>query len=133
MQSSILDELERDLGLAARLLVMANAGGQRRYVPLPNAVEGSVLAAEFGQEVCCWFAGRFGGEYVKFPSRRGSEQDERASLLRAAILDAGLTDPKRSANDIATEFGVTERRVYQIRTELRKEEPVADLPLFSLR
>ena len=132
-QAGFMDELERDLGLSARLRILANAGGQRRYVPMPDRVEKSVLARELGHDMCCWLAGRYGGETVTFPSRHGSEKDEQASLLRAAVLDAGLTEPKRSSNDIAAEFGVSERRVRAIRAELRQDMPPKVLPLFAHR
>lgn len=120
-QAGLIDELERDLGLAARLRVLANTGGQRRYIPMPDSVEHSNLADELGEDICCWLAGRYGGETVIFPSRNGSQREDKASLLRAAVLDAGLTEPTRSANDIAAEFGVTQRWVKILRKELRKE------------
>lgn len=129
--ASLIDELERDLGLNARLRVIANAGGQRRYIPMPESAPGSRLVGELGLDVTLWLAGRYGGETVVFPSRRSSEKDTRASHLRAAVLDAGLTDPTRSANDIAAEFGVTERHVRDVRAKLRAEAPPDELPLFS--
>lgn len=132
--AGLIDELERDLGLAARLRVLANAGGQRRYIPKAEHVETSKLAKELGVDVCFWLAGRWGGEEVHFPSQRGSDVEEKASRLRATVLDAGLTDPARSANDIAAEFGVTVRRVRQLRAELRgdldNDPSVEALPLF---
>jgi len=129
--AGILDELERDLGLSARLHVLVNAGGQRRYVPMPARVENSTLAKELGEDICCWLAGRYGGETVIFPSRKGYEREDEASLLRAAVLDAGLTEPLRSANDIAAEFGVSERWVRNLRAELRQDLKLPDLPLFA--
>ena len=132
-QAGFIDELERDLGVTARLRVLLNAGGQRRYVPMPDRVERSVLARELGHDVCFWLAGRFGGETVTFPSRQGSEAAEQASHLRAAVLDAGLTEPKRSSNDIAAEFGVSQRWVRAIRAELRQDTPLSPLPLFADR
>ena len=128
--SHFMDELERDLGQAARLRLMLNAGGQVRYVPGPAHAAGSALAQEVGADIAQWLAARFGGETVTFPSRRGAETEERAAQLRAAVLDAGLTDPDQSANDIAATFGVSVRRVRQIRAELRDDLPEAPLPLF---
>lgn len=117
-QAGIIDELERDLGPGARARVLLNAGGQRRYIPKPNKVQNSELSRELGPDVAVWLSGRFGGELVTFPSRNGAAQDDQASRLRAAVLEAGLTDPTRSANDIAAEFGVTARRVYMVRAEM---------------
>lgn len=128
--AGILDELERDLGISARLRVLANAGGQRRYIPLPDSVEESKLTSELGQDICCWLSGRYGGETMEFPSGRGNLIEDEAALLRAAVLDAGLTDPTRSANDIASEFGVTLRWVRALRAQLRAEQPDTNLPLF---
>lgn len=116
-----IDELERDLGLAIRLKVIANAGGQRRDVPRLENARGSNLAAEIGVEAVEWLAKRFGGDKIDIPSARGREVERRASLLRAAILEAGLTNPTRSANDLAREHGVTSMWVRKLRAELRRE------------
>lgn len=117
-QAGLIDELERDLGPAARANVLLNAGGQRRYIPKPNKVQNSELSRELGPDIAVWLSGRFGGELVTFPSRNGAKQEDNASRLRAAVLEAGLTEPSRSANDIAAEFGVTARRVYAVRAEM---------------
>lgn len=127
-----IDELERDLGQAIRLRVIANVGGQRRDVPRADNVDTSALATEIGLPAARWLAERFAGTKVDFPSARGSEAHRRASLLRAAILEAGLTDPARSANDLAREHGVTSMWVRKLRAEMRREadsEPW--LPLFD--
>lgn len=116
-----IDELERDLGLPARLRVVANAGGQRRDIPRPENAERSALAAEIGAAAVHWLAERFAGTKVDIPSARGSEVQRRASLLRAAILEAGLTNPSRSANDLASEHGVTSMWVRKLRAELRRD------------
>lgn len=131
-QAGILDEIEKDLGIAARLRVLANAGGQRRYIPQPDGVIRSDLARELGPDVAYWLAGRYGGDLVTFPSRHGTERQDKAALLQAAVLDAGLTEPKRSANDIASEFGVTARYVHMVRASLKsgtssQPSPQADL------
>ena len=133
--TDLMDELERDLGLGARLRVLANAGGQARFIPTPDRAARSKLVEEFGIETVIWLAGRAGGDVIAFPSATGAKRDKRAALLRAAVLDAGLTDPSRSANDIAAEFGVTARHVHLVRSELRQDGPPSpsdDLPLFNL-
>lgn len=116
-----IDELERDLGLATRLRVIANAGGQRRDIPRPENSEDSVLACEIGAQATLWLAERFAGTKIDFPSARGVESQHRASLLRAAIIDAGLTEPNRSANDLAREHGVTSMWVRKLRAEMRRD------------
>lgn len=119
-----IDELERDLGMAVRLRVIANAGGQRRDIPHPKNAEKSALAVEIGEEAVRWLGERFAGTKVDFPSARGSETQDRANHLRAAILDAGLTEPTRSANDLAKEHGVTSMWVNKLRAQMRKEAGV---------
>lgn len=119
-----IDELERDLGLAVRLSVICNAGGQRRDIPRPENAAGSVLAAEIGVAATLWLADRFAGTQVDFPSMRSGEIQRRASLLRASILEAGLTNPTRSANDIASEHGVSSAYVRTLRSEMRRDAGV---------
>ena len=116
-----IDELERDLGLSARLRLIANAGGQRRDVPTAPFAVTSALAAEVGADIVVWLADRFGGHQIDIPSGRGAEIQRRASLLRAAVLEAGLTKPTRSANDLAREHGVTSAYIHKLRSELRRE------------
>ncbi|WP_339696098.1 hypothetical protein [Celeribacter baekdonensis] len=119
-----IDELEADLGQPAVLKLLANAGGQRRDVPKRAA--GSNLAAEVGQPVVEWLSARFGGTAVDIPSLRARKMQDRAAELRAAILDAGLTKPTRSANVIATEFGVTAAWIHKLRTQMRRESGLDD-------
>ncbi len=114
-----IDELERDLGQAAVLRLLANVGGQRRNIP--KRAEGSVLSREVGEDVVRWLAARFGDTEIDIPSRHGRERQNRANELRAAILEAGLTSPTRSANVIAAEFGVTTVWVSYLRREMREE------------
>ncbi len=116
-----IDELERDLGLAIRLRVIQAAGGQRRDVPRPENAHGSALAAEIGVEAVRWLADRFAGTKVDFPSAHAAKVQNKASLLRAAVLDAGLTNPTRSANDLAREFGVTSMWIHKLRVQMRDE------------
>lgn len=123
-----IDELERDLGQAAALRLLANAGGQRRDVP--KRAKGSRLASEVGLPVVEWLAARFGGTAVDIPSFSARQKQDRAAELRAAVIEAGLTNPTRSANVIATEFGVTAAWVHKLRTELRRDlDADTQLPL----
>ena len=119
-----IDEMERDLGLSTRLKVIANAGGQRRDIPRPDNAEGSALASEIGPDAVRWLAERFAGTKIDIPSVRGSEVQHKANLLRAAILEAGLTAPTRSANDLAREHGVTSMWVRKLRAEMRRDAGV---------
>ena len=114
-----IDELESDLGQAAALRLIANLGGQRRDIPLE--ADGSVLSDEVGIDIVRWLARRFGGTKLSIPSARGREQQDRANQLRAAILEGGLFHPRRTANDIAVEFGVTSDWVRILRGRMRRE------------
>jgi hypothetical protein len=118
-QDAWIDELEADLGQPAALKLLANAGGQRRKVPKRS--QGSKLAVEVGLPVTEWLSVRFGGTDLDIPTPRARVQQDRAAELRATILEAGLTNPTRSANDIATQFGVTAAWVHKLRTQMRRE------------
>lgn len=124
--SAWIDELERDLGLTARIRLVANAGGQRRNIPTKRRAARSQLAHEVGADIVVWLAERFAQTAIDIPSPHSHEQRDRASNLRAAILDAGLTKPIRSANDIATEFGVTAAWVHKLRAQLRDDLDISD-------
>tara|TARA_R110002126_G_scaffold262901_1_gene405856 strand:- start:19864 stop:20262 length:399 start_codon:yes stop_codon:yes gene_type:complete len=118
---SWIDEFEADLGRAARLRLIANCGGQNRDVPSVARAGRSKLAAEIGEEATLWLARRFAGTTVAMPSMNGQKARDQAARLRAAILDAGLTEPTRSANDIAAEFDVTATWVYKLRGQMQRE------------
>lgn len=124
-----IDELERDLGRAARERLIAAIGGQRYDVPRPANALRTKLAFKVGPEVAAWLADRFGGEKVEVPSGRGREAEDQGALLRAAILDAGLDAPTRSANELANEFRVSSTWIRRVRSQLRAERARA-LPLF---
>lgn len=127
-----IDELERDLGMTTRLKIIANVGGQRRDIPRPENAEGSALALEIGAEAVRWLGERFAGTKIDIPSARGNEVQRRANHLRASVLEAGLTNPARSANDIAREHGVTSMWVRKLRTEMRRDTGIeTQLSLFD--
>ena len=119
VQDAWIDELEHDLGQAAALRLLANAGGQRRHIP--KKVDGSRLASELGEIIVAWLVARFGGTDLDIPSFHARQAQDRASELRAAVLEAGLDQPTRSANVIATEFGVTAAWVHKLRVKMRAE------------
>lgn len=130
MQSRWIDELERDLGLSARLRLIANAGGQRRYVPTLATAGNSKLAGEVGADVARWLAMHFERSEIDIPSQRGFDMAEAKAALAADILDAGLTNPTRTNNDLAAAHGVTTRWVQMVRAELIADLSPRPLPLF---
>ncbi|KGJ18707.1 Mor transcription activator family protein [Paracoccus sanguinis] len=127
-----IDELEADLGLPARLRLVANAGGQRRPIPHMASAGNSKLAGEVGADVARWLASRFAGEDIDIPNDTSTARSAKSARLVADILEAGLTEPTRSANDLARAHGVTRRWVVMLRAALRAERTAADdqLPLF---
>lgn len=130
-QAGWIDELEADLGLGARLRLIANVGGQRRRIPKMPFAGNSTLAGEIGSDAARWLAARFGGTDIEFPSRRGAEMQRAGSLLLADILEAGLDMPSATANQIAQKHGVSRRWVHKQRNMLRKSGGPAPLPLFD--
>ena len=126
-----IDDLEADLGTPARLRLISMSGGRRRTIPHPRNVSASALVHEFGFDVTLWLAERFGGQDVEIPSGRADARAAASALLVADILEAGLTNPTRSANDLAKAHGVTQRWVRMLRRELSRQRPDDDqLSLF---
>lgn len=125
-----IDELEADLGLSARLRLIANVGGMRRTIPTLEHAAASRLVGEIGLETTLWLADRFGGMDVDIPSGKATERSSKSARLVADILEAGLTNPTRSANDLARAHGVTRRWVVMLRKSLRESGSTDQLPLF---
>ncbi len=129
-QDTWIDELERDLGQGAALRLLAAAGGQRRTIP--RRAVGSRLADEVDLATVEWLSARFGGTDIDVPSHRGREIQDRAAQLRATIFEAGLTEPRLSANVIAVRHGVTSAYVRKLRAQMRVEYGVQPLlPMFD--
>lgn len=133
-----IDDLEADLGLNVALRVLMNCGGQARKVPSPANAARSSLAREIGTDAAFWLAARFGGEEINFPSRHGRDRGSKAARLLADVIDAGLTEPTKSANDLARAHGVSARHIKRLRADLRdggmppkgRSADHTDLPLF---
>lgn len=116
-----IDEFERDLGLAVRQRLIANVGGQTRHIPVLAYAGNSQLAGEIGSEAARWLAYRFGGSKISFPSVTGTDRPNNKVQLEADILEAGLINPTKTANEIAKDHGVSSRWVEKLRRELRAE------------
>lgn len=127
-----IDELERDLGLAARLRLVANVGGQTRHIPVLTFAGNSKLASEIGSDAARWLAYRFGGGKISFPSITGADRANNKTKLEADILEAGLYSPTRTANEIAQAHGVSSRWVEKLRSELRADADSDQLSLFPV-
>ena len=143
-----LDELERDLGRAARLTVLTKAGGMRVYVPVPQGVAGSKLAERLGSDIAYWLARQHAGTQLDIPSVTGERRLNAHAALCADVLasqDArkpGSVETPLSDKELAHKHGVTIRWVREVRRTLGASSKsgakaagakmsVDDLPLFA--
>lgn len=125
------EEFIDDLGPSAYIAMIEAIGGQLLYIPSPEKAETSKVAKALGYETTLWLAARFSGEYVKFPSPYSLKAAQGAARLKDAIRTAGLTEPTRTANDIAKEFGVRADYVTKLRAKMAASE-CDDSELFPL-
>lgn len=113
-----LPELTADLGATAAQRFISRAAGMRVYVPSPGKAGASTLRALGGMAVAEWFAARYAGDYIDVPSGRAAQRDSLRQAVRA--------EPEAPVNELAHRFGVTSRRVLQLRAEISSqghEEP----------
>jgi hypothetical protein len=92
---------------------LARAGGMRLYVP-GQRLTGSLLATLAGRDIARWISDRYAGEYLDVPSARAQAREG----LRQALREA----PGAPVNVLANRFGVSARRVLQVKAELAEEE-----------
>ncbi|AWZ21099.1 hypothetical protein RTM1035_05160 [Roseovarius sp. TM1035] len=108
-----VDEMRADLGDALVERFLLRAGGMRLYVPGTLRTK-SQLTALGGQDIARWISDRYAGDYVDVPSIRAQTRDG----LRHALREA----PDTPVNELANRFGVTARRVLQVKAALAEEE-----------
>lgn len=108
-----VDEMRADLGDAPVERFLLRAGGMRLYVPGTRKTK-SPLMALGGQDIARWISDRYAGDYVDVPSIRAQTRDG----LRHALREA----PDTPVNELANRFGVTARRVLQVKAALAEEE-----------
>lgn len=108
-----VDELRAEMepGPVERFLV--RAGGMRLYVP-GSRLTGSLLVTLAGRDIARWISDRYAGEYLDVPSARAQARKG----LRQAMREA----PETPVNVLANRFGVSARRVLQVKAELMAEE-----------
>lgn len=92
---------------------LSRAGGMRLYVP-GRRLDGSLLERLAGRDIARWISDRYAGEYLDVPSARAQARDG----LRQALREA----PGCAVNVLANRFGVSARRVLQVKAELAAEE-----------
>lgn len=110
---SWIDEMRADLGDAPVARFLSRAGGMRLYVPGTRLAD-SLLVTLAGRDIARWISDRYAGEYLDVPSIRAQARDG----LRHALHEA----PDAPVNELANRFGVTARRVLQVKAELAQEE-----------
>jgi len=101
----VLRPIARELGISAALDVAKSIGGQKLLVP-KEARPGVSLVERIGIEPARILAHLYGGEYLPFP---------RCVRLLAALRCQAIQQDSRSANAIARHYGMTERRVREIK------------------
>jgi|GEM_PF-2369697 len=117
-----LEELCEELGESAASRVLSTASGMRLYVPAPEHLNKSVILSVVGHPIASWLSERYVGEYVEVPSAHA----RRTSSLKRVIAE----NPDANVNEVANAFGVTHRRVYQLRAKVL-EDTKEDPPLLS--
>jgi hypothetical protein len=78
------------------------------------ALPWSTFAPPFSRDIARWISDRYAGEYLDVPSARARARDG----LRQALREA----PGCAVNVLANRFGVSARRVLQVKAELAREE-----------
>lgn len=110
---SWIDEMRADLGEAPVARFLSRAGGMRLYVPGTRLAD-SLLVTLAGRDIARWISARYAGEYLDVPSGRAQAREGLKQALREA--------PDTPVNELANRFGVTARRVLQVKAELAEEE-----------
>jgi hypothetical protein len=119
-EPSWVEELRAEVEAAPVERFLLRAGGMRLYVPhAPRP--GSPLMVLGGRDIARWISARYAGEYLDVPSCRAQARDG----LRQALSEASETP----VNVLANRFGVSWRRVLQVKAELVAEEEPPLLPL----
>lgn len=105
--------MRADLGEAPVERFLSRAGGMRLYVPGTRLAD-SLLVTLAGRDIARWISTRYAGEYLDVPSGRAQAREGLKQALRKA--------PDTPVNELANRFGVTARRVLQVKAELAEEE-----------
>lgn len=104
------------LGFEHALMLVERSGGTTVYVPKRRS---DALEQRIGADASRVLADLFPGRKVEIPSRNAMSQ----TMLARERLEA-VSKSKESAPTLARRLGITERRVRQIRHDLRQGQPV---------
>ena len=97
---------------------LSRAAGMRLYVP-GSRVASSMLVNRAGREIALWLSTEYGGEYIDVPSTWKPEWDEGGTTrekLRAVLRE----QPDIQTNTLAFRFGVSARRIHQLRADIEE-------------
>lgn len=121
----LLALVAREMGEAQAVLLAQRLGGQRVYVEKAPR-DGHRLVRLLGLEMAVLLARHYGGEYVCVPTGRTALGEAR--MRRRAVAQSAA-----SHNQLASELGITRRRVEQIRDSLKgdKEDDIGQFDLFA--
>jgi len=108
------EDLRAEVGDAPVDRFLGRAGGMRLYVPGSARLSGSSLVGLAGKDIARWISDRYAGEYLDVPSLRARSRDGLVQALR--------DEPDAPINALANRFGVTARRVLQVKADLAREE-----------
>ena len=119
----LLALVAREMGEAQAVLLAQRLGGQRVYVEKAPR-DGHRLVRLLGLEMAVVLARHYGGEYVCVPTGR-------TALGEARMRRRVVAQSAASHNQLASELGITRRRVEQIRDSLRTQDDIGQFDLFA--
>ena len=107
----LLREVAERVSPEAALKLVTVLGGQR--IQIPTTARNSKLIDLVGQNVATVLIDLYGGTSISVPNFHSRIAEERRRHV--------LTNPLKSANRLASDLGITVRRVEQIRSENRAD------------
>jgi Mor family transcriptional regulator len=106
-----IEEIVRVIGLPAALELLERFGGTSIYLPHPSRVKpDSALAQAIGMEAACRLASAWPQCEIGVPRGLEYARRERDRAIRSE-------PPTMTLRDLARKYGLTERRIQQIRAE----------------
>lgn len=108
---SLLREIAEEIGEAEALRVAGAYGGQK--ITVPRSAAGSTLARTLGPDVAELIVERHPNESIYIPNMALRLAPERRKFI--------LTNPHRSANDLAAALGISSRWVEKVRKNARPD------------
>jgi Homeodomain-like domain len=117
-RAPMVDNIARVIGAGLATRLCAAYGGHRLYIP-QNPAPGDPIPAVIGYPAATRLGAVFGGERVWLPNAAGHRNRRRI---------AGLRRGGASVPQIAREIGCSERYVFKVLRELRRDGQPANAP-----